>query len=224
MLRPAVACLLLAASASAQTTGIASFRAYERGVQVGTVETAVTRVDGIWHVRSTSKVGGTLNVAYRQLEIRYDAAWRGRFLTMEVERRKERMIVHVSVGRNTARTDIVLDKEARFRSHSVSPDTIFLPDGAFGAYEAVAARLATAKPGMDLPLFNVPTSETRGAIESVADDALRTKSGTIAVKRYTLLEIRSQPTTVEIWVDRGRLARLDVPREGLSLVRNDLIR
>jgi hypothetical protein len=61
--------------------------------------------------------------------------------------------VHVSVGRNTTRTDIVREKEARFQSHSVSQDTIFLPAGAFGAYEAVAARLAAAKPGMDLPLL-----------------------------------------------------------------------
>lgn len=232
MFRAILACVLVAASASAQTAGTAAFRVYQRGVQVGTVETWVTRVDGNWHVQSTSRVGGTLNVAYKQLELRYDAAWRGRFMTMEVERplapsgtaENDRMIVHVSVGRNTTRTDIVRGKEARFRSHSVSPDTIFLPDGAFGAYEAVAARLASAKPGMDLPLFNVPISETRGAIEAVVDDSLRTKSGTIAVKRYTLLEIRSQPTTVEIWVDRGRLARLDVPRDGLSVVRNDLIR
>lgn len=77
---------------------------------------------------------------------------------------------------------------------------------------------------MDLPLFNVPISETRGAIDAVADEQVRTKDATIAATRYTLLEIRSRPTIVELWVERGRLLRLDVPRDGLSVVRTDVIR
>lgn len=223
MVRVVLLLLLAAMPALGQAPGTASFRVLQHGEPIGSIETWVTRVDGGWHVQSNGRIGGALNVAFRQLELRYDARWRGRFMTMEVERPTETMIVHVSVGLNTARTDIVREKEARFQSHSVSQDTIFLPAGAFGAYEAVAARLTAAKPGMDLPLFNVPVSETRGAIDAVADEQIRTKSGTISVKRYTLIEIRPQPTTVEIWVDRGRLVRLDVARDGLSVIRSDVL-
>jgi hypothetical protein len=224
VLRLWLALLAISTPAAAQTTGTATFTVYQRGVQIGSVQTWVSRADTGWHVQSTSSVAGTLNVSFKQLELRYDAMWRGRFMTMEVERPRERMIVHVTVGRNTTRTDIVREKEARFQSHSVSQDTIFLPAGAFGAYEAVAARLMTAKPGMDLPLFNVPIGETRGAVDAAADEQVRTKAGTIAAKRYTLIEIRPQPTTVEVWVDRGRLLRVDVPSEALSVVRTDVLR
>jgi hypothetical protein len=250
----ALALIVAVPPAAAQSTGAATFTVYQGGKAIGTVQTWVTRVDTNWHIQSTSKVAGTLNVTFKQLELRYDSAWRGRFMTMEVEplaptlrqaqgrpepRRgasgvegKDRMIVHVSVGRNTTRTDIVRDKEARFQSHSVSPDTIFLPDGAFGAYEAVAARLGAVKPGMSLPLFNVPIAESRASIDAVADESIRTKGGVVAARRYTLIEIRPldaargrpQPTTVEVWVDRGRLLRLDVPAAELSIVRADVIR
>jgi hypothetical protein len=216
--------------ASTPPTGTASFTVYQRGTAIGTVDTWVSRADDNWHVQSSSRVAGTLNVTYKQLDLRYDSRWRGRFLTMEVERAgprgakgpPDRMIVHVAVATNTARTDIVREKEARFQSHSVSPDTIFLPDGAFGAYEAVAARLMNARPGMDLPLFTVPVSETRGAIDALSEEMVRTTSGTIRASRFTVIEIRPQPTPVEIWVDRGRLLRLDVPRDGVSVVRADV--
>ena len=224
MFRQLIVLLVAVTPAAAQTTGTATFNVYQRGVQIGSVQTWVSRVENGWHLQSTSRIAGTLNVTFKQLELRYDAAWRGRFMTMEVERLapRDRMIVHVSVGRNTTRTDIVREKEARFQSHSVSQDTIFLPAGALGAYEAVAARLTAARPGMDLPLFNVPIAETRGAVDGVVDEQVRTKGGTIAAKRYTLIEIRPQPTTVDVWVDRGRLLRLDVPRDGLSVVRTDI--
>jgi hypothetical protein len=218
------ATLLLASPAAAQAPGAASFRVYQREVQTGTVETRVSRIDGGWHIASSSRVAGTLNVTFKQLELRYDTAWRGRFMTMEVEGAKNRMLVHVSVGRNTTRTDIIRDKEARLQSHSVSQDTIFLPAGAFGAYEAVAARLATAKPGIDLPLFNVPVSETRGAVDAVSDESVRIRTGAIAVKRVELVEIRPQPTRVILWIDRGRLLRIDVPADFISVLRTDVLR
>jgi hypothetical protein len=60
----------------------------------------------------------------------------------------------------TTRTDVVRSTEARFRSHSVSPDTIFLPERAYGAYEAVAIRLSQGVSD-DLPIFVVPIGETR---------------------------------------------------------------
>lgn len=151
--------LLVAVPASAQTpapgsgpaTGTASFTAYQRGVRIGTVQTWVSRVEGSWHVQSTSRVAGTLNVTFKQLELRYDAMWRGRFMTMEVERPRDK------------------------------------------------------------------------TIDAVTDEQVRTRSGTIAAKRYTVLEIRSQPTTVEVWVAGGRLLRLDVPRDGLFVVREDVL-
>jgi hypothetical protein len=131
-------------------------------------------------------------------------------------------IVHVAVAGTTTRTDIVRATEVRFRSHSVSPDTIFLPDRAYGAYEALAARLEGAVPGLDLPLFIPPVGETRARVDAVADAELQTAGGSLDVTRYTLTEIRERPTPVEIWTDRGRLVRLDLPRAGIVMLRSDV--
>lgn len=216
------AALLIAAPAGAQTPGRASFRVYEKGIAVGTLETSVERSDGGWRIRGSARTMGAIPVTIPNLDFLYDSAWRGRFMTMEMKMPDD-AIVHVAVVGTTTRTDVVRAREARFQSHSVSPDTIFMPDRAYGAYEAIAARLAEGYPGLDLPLFVVPLGETRTRVDDVVDEGVRTSRGTIRVKRYAMTEFRERPTAVEVWVDRGRLLRVDLPRAGISVVRSDAV-
>ena len=123
--------------------GTASFRVYEKGALVGGVETSVERTDEGWRVRGTSRIAGSLPVSIANLDLYYDRTWGGRFMTVEMKVPDE-AIVHVAVVGGETRIDVVRSTEARFRSTSVSPDTIFLPDRTYGAYEAVAARLGDA--------------------------------------------------------------------------------
>jgi hypothetical protein len=215
------ACLLVAAPASPQTPGPASFRIYEKGKMVGTMETAVERTADGWRVRGSSRFAGSVPVTIPNLDLYYDRSWRGRFMTLEMKAPDD-AIVHVAVVGETTRTDIVRATEARFRSNSVSPDTIFVPERAYGAYEAVAARLAAAVPVADLPLFIPPFGETRMLIADVVDEVVTTAKGTIAARRYSLTELRQRPTPVEVWVVDGRLLRLELPRESLAVVRSDI--
>ena len=214
-------CLTIVATVSAQTPGAASFRVYEKGTMVGTIETVVERTADGWRVRGTSRMAGSIPVTIPNLDLHYDRTWAGRFMTLEMKAPDD-AIVHVAVTGETTRTDIVRATEARFRSNSVSPDTIFVPDRAYGAYEAVAARLAGAVPGTDLPLFIPPIGETRMLVDDVADVLLRTATGTIAARRYRVTELRQRPTPVEVWVADGRLLRLDLPG-ALSILRRDVI-
>jgi hypothetical protein len=39
----------------------------------------------------------------------------------------------------------------------------------------------------------------------------------------SLIELRERPTPVDVWIDRGRLLRLDLPRLSMIVVRNDVI-
>jgi hypothetical protein len=216
------ACLLVAAIASAQTPGPTSFHVYERGKMVGTIETAVDRTADGWRVHGTSRIAGSIPVTIPNLDLYYDSTWSGLFMTLEMKAPDD-AIMHVAVIGETTRTDIVRATEARFRSNSVSPDTIFVPDRAYGAYEAVAARLAVAGPAADLPLFIPPLGETRMLIDDVVDDILKTAKGTIAARRYSLTELRQRPTPVELWVAGGRLLRLDLPRAAIVVIRSDLV-
>ena len=210
-------------SAAALEEGGASFQVYEKGAMVGTMETSVQRTADGWRVRGTCRTTGSIPVTIPNLDFYYDQSWGGRFMTLEMKAPDD-AIVHVAVVGDTTRTDIVRSTEARFRSSSVSPDTIFLPDRAYGAYEAVAARLEGAFPGSDLPLFIVPLGETRTRVDAATDERVRTSAGTIDARRYVMTEFRERPTPVVIWVYRGRLLRLDLPRAGIAVLRSDVLR
>ena len=218
-----LACALLCAAAPVlgQTVGPASFRVYEKGVEVGTITMSLDRSPDGWRLHGTSHVTGATPTTIVNLDLHYDHAWHARFMTLEMKAPDD-AIVHVAVVGDTTRTDIVRPTEARFRSNSVSPDTIFLPDRAYGAYEAVAARLAAGP--VDLPLYIPPFGETRASVEDVVTEAVAIEGGTITATRYTLLEIRERPTRVELWVVGGRLLRVDFPRAGISVIRTDVQR
>jgi hypothetical protein len=207
--------------AAAQAPGRSTFRVYQNGVLVGDVEMSLSATEGGWRLQGSSRIGGAVPVTIANLDLYYDDDWNGRFMTMEMKEPDD-VIVHVAVAGTTTRTDIVRSTEARFRSHSVSPDTIFLPDRALGAYEAVAVRLTGAVAGVDLPLLIPPLGETRARVDAVATVQVTTGNGPITAKRYILTEIRERPTAVEIWVDRGRLLRLELPRASLTMVRSDV--
>jgi hypothetical protein len=215
------ACVLAAVSAAAQTPGTASFRVFEKGMLVGSVETAVERTNDGWRVRGSSRMTGSVQVTIPNLDLYYDAAWSGRFMTLEMKAPDD-AIVHVAITRSTAQTDIVRSTEARFRSTSASPDTIFLPERAYGAYEAIAARLARSGPDADLPIFIPPLGETRTRVDTVSSESVRTAQGLTTARRYRMTELRQRPTPVELWVVDGRLLRLDLPAAALSVVRSDV--
>lgn len=234
-LRPAIACLTLTAgiacsdpdaagvaAAAGQLPDAASFVIYENDERVGTMETSVTNTGDGWRIRSSMQTAGAVPVRIPNLDIHYDPQWFGRFLTLEMKA-PDAVIVHVAVAGAVTRTDIVREKSARFQSSSVSPNTILLPDRAYGAYEAVAARLAAGDAG-DLPIFVAPIGETRAVVDQMTIEPIRTAAGIVRAAHYVLTEIRSRPTRVDLWADRGRLLRLDVPRDKTSVLRSDVVR
>lgn len=214
--------LLSVAAAAAQTPGAASFRVYEKGALVGTIDTWVELTADGWRLRGSSRINGAVPVTIPNLDLYYDQNWGGRFMTVEMKAPDD-AIVHVAVVGDETRIDIVRSTEARFRSTSVSPDTIFLPDRAYGAYEAVAARLSGGPPGRNLPMFIPPLGESRMLVDDVVEEDVKTATGPLRARRYFLTELRQRPTNIEIWVANGRLLRLDLPRSSLSIVRSDLV-
>ena len=213
--------LLGCVESAAQTPGKATFRVYEKGALVGSVDMTLSATDEGWRLQGSSRITGAVPVNIPNLDLHYDKAWGGRFMTLDMKAPDE-AVVHVAVVGTVTRTDVVRSTEARFRSQSVSPDTIFLADRAYGAYEAVAIRIDGLPAGADLPLFVVPFGETRGQIEAVATERVVTDKGPIMARHYTLTEIRERPTRVDIWVDGGRLLRVDLPRAAISVVRADV--
>lgn len=223
LLRALAVVLLLVSPVAAQTPGKASFVVFEKGQRVGTLDTQVTRSTDGWRIQGTMQTTGSVPVRIVNLDLLYDPRWFGRWMTMEMKQPDD-VIVHVAVGRATAQVDVVRSREAGFRSHSASPNTILLPERAYGAYEAVAARLTTGPAHADLPLFVAPIGETRATVESATTEQVQTTAGSVSARHFVLTEIRARPTRVDLWVEDGRLLRLDLPQAQISVVRTDVRR
>lgn len=205
----------------AQTAGRSEFVVYEKGRRIGTASSTLTKTAEGWRVQGSVQTTGSTPIAIPNFDFLYDRSWSGRFMTVDMKSPDE-VIVHAAVTGTTTRTDIVRAKEARFRSNSVSPNTIFLPDHAYGAYEAVAARLTAGGTAVDLPIFIAPAGETRAVVENVSTERIQTTEGAISAQHYVLTELRIRLTRVDLWMSGGRLLRLDFPQAGISVVRDDL--
>jgi hypothetical protein len=214
---------LLAATVEAQTPGNATFRISHRGQPVGTAEATVARSADGWRVTSRGQTDGRFQVSVPHFEAQYDPDWRPMFLTMEVVSPGEHAIVHVAMVGTVTRTDIVIpNKEVFFGANDVPRDTIFLPDYVFGAWEALAGRLQTAMPGSVISVFAVPEREVKAVLDRRDPATLQTPAGFQPATRWRITVQRETPVVWELWVDGGRLLRLDLPDEGLSVVRGDI--
>jgi hypothetical protein len=215
---------LVAASAAAQDA--TTFRIYHRGALIGTTAISLARDDDGWHLHGTGTLQGGFQVTMPQLDIRYDTAWRPRIMTMELVAKEDRAVVHVAFGLSdgTTRTDVVRPDNATWGSNRVSADAIPLPDLVFGAYEALAGRLGSAAPGEELRVFVAPRFETAMSVDGVVDEDVPAEAGALAAKRWRVTLRRPEgPSQMEIWVANGRMVRLDVPKDGFSIVRQDVI-
>src|SRR6185503_7853416 len=67
--------LLIRTRASAPTPGQASFLVYEKGVQVGPLDTNVSRTDEGWRIQGSMQTKGAVPVRIVNLDLLYDAKW-----------------------------------------------------------------------------------------------------------------------------------------------------
>ena len=207
----------------AQARFDASFRMLENGAAIGSATVAVTRDEDGWHIQSTSHAEGTIPLDVIRLEISYDASWRMRFLSMELASDDERRVIHVAIQGIRARTDVVVPGQgASFGTGQISPGVIAVPDYVFGAYQALAARVEALAPGNDIPLLLTPRGEVHAMVDAVRDEDVQTDSGAIRARHVSLLVMRDAPTPIEIWVAEGKLVKLELPLDRVSLLRSDL--
>ena len=212
------------APASAQVAGTHGYLVLRGGTPIGTMEVSLSRDQRGWRVQSTGDAPGARAVGVRQFDARYDGDWQGRALTVERLTRGSATVVHVAVGAATAHTDIVTGSEARWRSHSVSPDVVFLPEHAYGAFTAVAARLHAAGQRAEIPLLFPPDGEQRAIVDGWERMTVQMRGGgPLTVSRHTLTIVGPSPWQVHVWEAAGQLVRVDLPRDQISVIRSDVL-
>ncbi|HET9467138.1 MAG TPA: alpha/beta fold hydrolase [Vicinamibacterales bacterium] len=226
--RFAVVAALLAAvglpsAAAAQTAASHTFRVFVRGVDTGIEEvTLLESVDG-WTLRGSGKLRAPVNISMDHWEARYDRAWKPIELTINLTESAKQWTVRTTFNGTIASSDISQDGQVQRRSSTVAADTIVLPNLIFGAYEALAARLAVEKPGSQLQVFIAPQDALAATIEGVTDETIKVASRTIAARRWKLhMGGGAAKLEMEVWTEGRRLLRLDIPTQMLTVLRDDI--
>lgn len=210
-------------AAAQPLTGDASFRVFLRGMAIGTSDVSLTRDNGGWLIRGSTRIGAPINLTVRRIEVRYNDIWEPRNFSMDLSADNEAVTVKTAFDIGTARTEIQRSGQTTSGSNTVARDTIVLPNLAFSAYEALAARLSTASVGTELRGYIAPQAEIAIRVEAVSDEMIQTASRTIAVKRWRITFMNpGGALPADVWVNAGRLVRFDMPSQSISVARDDV--
>ena len=222
----ALAIVLVTLHGRAQSVppGAVSFTVVVNGTRVGTQTVSLTKTETGWLLSSFGILGPPFNITAKKLEIAYDADWQAQRLVLQGSVGSQSLLLTTTFGAQTATNELLQGGQKAVNTQVVSPRAIVLPDNFFGAYEVLAARLATATTGTTLPLYRVPESEVAATVDRVTSRRFITPEGPVAIREFALTLVTPRGGfPVEIWTDdRHRLARIVLPASSVVVIRDDL--
>jgi pimeloyl-ACP methyl ester carboxylesterase len=213
-----------AQEAPAGMAGDAEYTLFVGGKRVGAEQVRVARAGSEWIVSSTAEFGPPLNVTVNRFELRYTADWQPTHLHIEATQPGRVLALTTSFGVTTATNVMTQNGATTSKTDQISARTIVLPNNFYAGYVVLAARLATAAPGTDLPVYVAPSAEIKVNVKAVTEEQIGTTSGPLSTKRFDLtIQNPGGPLDATVAIDpRGRLLRLEIPTAGVSLIRSDL--
>jgi pimeloyl-ACP methyl ester carboxylesterase len=215
--------LLLTGHAAAQAPAAHSFRVFVRGVEAGREEVTLLDAPEGFTLRGSGRLNAPVNLAIEYWEARYDRAWKPIELSVTFVEGTNRWTVHTTVTGTNAYSDVNQNGQNQRRNHIVSGDSVLLPNLVFGAYEALAAKLAVAKVGEQLQAFVAPQDVVPVAVTRVSDETIEIPGRKITARKWTLhFGGPAGALDVDVWADGPRLLRLDIPSQMLSVLRDDI--
>ena len=193
------------------------------GCRLGERHPAVLESADGWTLRGSGKLRAPVNLAMDYWEARYDRAWKPIELTINLTESAKQWTVRTTFNGTIASSDITQEGQVQRRTSTVAVDTVVLPNLIFGAYEALAARLATEKVGSQLQVFIAPQDALPAMIHNVTDETIKVPGRTIAARRWTLhMGGGAAKLEMSVWTEGSRLLRLDIPTQMLTVLRDDI--
>ena len=216
--------LAVPSRATAQNEGTAEFLVFLGGQQVGREQVTVGRAGSDRIISSSGRHSPPINISINRFEARYSSDWQPIELTIDASLGDRALGLKTSFGLTTAINEISQGGKTNSKTDQVSARTVILPNGFFGAYEALAARLGSLKLGAEIPLYIAPQIEVRATVRAISDEDVKFPGGAKAAKKYELIiQNPGAQLATNILVDaQGRLMRVDIPANGLSVVRSDI--
>jgi uncharacterized protein len=208
---------------AAKTEPATELLVFVGGKQVGREQVTVSRSGVGWIIAGTGKLGAPADITTNQFEAKYSADWQPLELRIDAVMGGKPIRLSTSFGLTTAVNEITQGGNTNSKTDQVSARSLILPNNFFGAYEALAARLATAKEGAELPAYIAPSAEVKITVKSITDEQAKSPSGTLDLRRFEIIiQNPGGPLPASVTIHGSRLARLEIPGAGLSVLRGDL--
>ena len=218
--------LLSAAGAAAQppaepAQGESSFTVFLRGADAGRTQVHLSRAGTNWVITSTGRVG---DLTIKEFRVTYTADWQPVDMRIEAMQGKQPLRISTSFSVTTAVSEITRGAETASKTDQISARAVVVPNGFFGAYEALAARLSGLKPGAEVPLYVAPQAEVKMTVTGVANEPVQAPTGIVPTRRFDIIVHNvGADVAATISIDaRARFVRMDMPAAGLSVVRSDM--
>ncbi len=204
--------------------GDAEFTLFLSGKRVGAEQVRIAKAGSTWIVSSTAQFGPPLNVTVNRFELRYATDWQPSELHIEAMQPGRSLALTTSFGVTTAANVITQNGSTTSKTDQISARSIVLPNSFYAGYVVLAARLAEAAPGTELPVYVAPSSEIKVVVKGATDEQIAGPSGPLATRVYALtFQNPDGPLEATAATDtRGRLVRLEIPAAGIRLIRSDL--
>ena len=208
---------------AAKTEPATELLVFVGGKQVGREQVTVSRSGVGWIIAGTGKLGAPADITTNQFEAKYSADWQPLELRIDAVMGGKPIRLSTSFGLTTAVNEITQGGNTNSKTDQISARSLILPNNFFGAYEALAARLATAKEGAELPAYIAPSAEVKITVKSITDEQAKSPSGTLDLRRFEIIiQNPGGPLSASVTIHGSRLARLEIPGAGLSVLRGDL--
>jgi pimeloyl-ACP methyl ester carboxylesterase len=195
-----------------------------QGLRIGTETVEITRSESGWVISSTGQIAPPLDLTTTRFEATYAPDWQPQKLAIEGLLRGQLITLSTVFQPTSATSDIFQGGQRLSVTHTVSPRTIALPNNFFGAYEALAAQLASATVGAKFPVYVAPQAEVTVTVDAIGQRRVVTVDGGIELRQFDLTFTNpSGPIKAEMWIDaRDRFARLTLPATSVTVIRDDL--
>ena len=189
-----------------QEAGAFTFTTFLRGAPIGTEQVALTRIADGWTIAGTGRSGAPLDIVGRRVQVRYTSDWRPVELTFDATVRGQAQTIRTTVQGTTATSTISTGGQTTEKTDTIDAAAVLiLPGGFFSPYEALAARLRSAAPGIDIPIYSVPGVSFTGRIGESTQEQIQTTARLIAARRTRVtLALPGAPVEIDDLVRRNR--------------------
>jgi uncharacterized protein len=212
-------------SAPQPVPGDAAFTIFAGGTQVGQEQVRLAKAGSQWIISSTGQIGA---MVINQFEVKYSADWHPAEMRFEItpspKEPAKRNLLTTSFAVTSAINEITQNGTTNSKTDQISARAVVLPSNSFAPYEAMAARLSTMEKGGQLRIYVAPQAEVPAVVDNVSEETIQTPTGLVRTKKFEVsVQNPGKTIAVTILVDeRARLAKLEIPSAGMSVVRSDL--